>query len=501
MTAKNNGNRPKERVLDSSVLYGKIPPQNKEAEKAVLSQLLMGSNRLDELKEILPDADRFYVDNHQRIYNAILKVSDRGGKVDAITVCEYLSSVDELEMVGGPHGVVSLTMDFGFMRGIGDAFLDHAMIISDCFKRRKAIELGGEMVTKSYETRDSIDEIVHSAEKGLLEILSEGDVSKSKTFRDLVIPFNEHLHAAKANKREVTGIDTGYDRLNEMTSGWQDTDLIILAARPSGGKTAFALNLAMNGVNSDGKPIAIFSLEMNDLTLFQRVVSAVTAIDLERIRNGKVSDIELAHINQTMDRIIQMPIHIEEEFVVNINQLRARAKRLKRNQGVGMIIVDYLQLMAGDKSGGNREQEISKISRGLKGIAKELKIPVIALSQMSRGIETRTDKEPQLADLRESGAIEQDADVVIFIYHELEPNSGDPVNCLKIAKNRNGKVGYVKELRFFPNIQRWMNPDDAKAYAGQTEYKPFSGIVPHADERIEGKKQIQLLGDDEDAPF
>ncbi|KAA5532682.1 replicative DNA helicase [Taibaiella lutea] len=477
-------------------MYGKIPPQNKEAESAVLSQLINGSGRLIEVMEILKSGECFYLDAHQRIYDAILTMNGKGQKVDLVGVTTELSNSGNLELIGGGYFLTKLSDKTVFDHTI----LSHAEDILECYKRRESIKVAGELMALSYENGESLNDIVHAADQELIRIISEGDISEAKPIRDLIIPFMENLQAAKENKKDITGVNTGYSWLNDKTGGWQNTDLIILAARPSVGKTAFALNLALNAtVGEDPVPVAIFSLEMGADQLMKRVVSALSLIELEKITKGQLSDIETSHIDQTLNIIASKNIHIDETFGVSITQLRARAKRLKRKHNIGLLIIDYLQLMAGETKGGNREQEISKISRGLKGIAKELDIPVIALSQMSRDVEKRSDKEPMLSDLRESGAIEQDADIVMFIHHPKDAESGQIKNVIKIAKHRNGSLGDMEECKFFGNIQKWMNPSEANAYMGRnTTFKPFAGMPTSSpDERIEGKKMQAF----DDAPF
>lgn len=489
-------NKKRLRKAEESVVYGRVPPQNAEAEKAVIGQLLSGSSRITEVLEILTDETRFYKDAYQRIFKAICSAHAKGMKIDQVTIMTELMRTEELELVGGPFFLAKITENLA----LDYTIMNHCLAILEAYKRREAIRIGGELITQAYEPGDEVDTMLHETEQELLKVVVAGDSSDSVEAKDLIVSFNERLHKAKESKSEVTGINTGYHSMNALTSGWQGGNLIILAGRPSQGKTALALNFAMN-CTFDQKPVGIFSLEMGKDELMNRLAASVAMVDLGNIYKGQTTADDDARLSEGLERIIRMPIHIDDTFSVSITQLRSRAKKMHRRYGIGMLFVDYLQLMNGTGKKGNREQEISEISRGLKGIAKELDIPVMALSQMSRDVEKRTDKEPQLSDLRESGAIEQDADIVMFVYH---PTTADGVtkNAVKFAKNRNGALGICDDCTFFPKLQKWLNPSEANTYLGRDIFKPFAGMGS-PDQRIEPKQKITDYGtsDDDDLPF
>jgi replicative DNA helicase len=463
-----------------------LPPHNAEAEKAIIGQLINGSGRISDVVEVLPEANRFYSPDTKLIYEAILNCYRAGSQIDPIVVVTELTSMGKLATIGGPFSVLQMSKDIA----LDHTIMRHAYAVLDCFKRRRAAELSGELIGKARDMTEDVDKAVHETELELLNILQEGDVSEVTDMKDLAVQFLEKFSNDRMNKSDITGVNTGYNYLNALLSGWQKTDLIILAARPSVGKTAFALNLALNAALYYGREaVGIFSLEM----------AKISMIEYEKIKKGTTSEIEAAHVVSTMDRIIKAPIYIDDSFSININQFRARAKRMVRKYGVKLIIIDYLQLMSGEKGKQNREQEIASITRGLKGAAKELDIPIIALSQMSREVEKRgaTSKKPMLSDLRESGAIEQDADIVMFIYSDTDADTGETKNIVSVQKNRHGNLGDMDECKFFGEIQRWMNPSDAAAYMGQTNYKPHKFVdvdVQHS------PKQISFTDEDE-TPF
>lgn len=473
------------------------PPSNIEAEKAIIGQLINGSGRISDVVEVLPSADRFYGPDTKLIYEAILNCYRAGSQIDPIVVVTELTSMGKLETIGGPFPVLQMSKDIA----LDHTILRHTDSVLDCYKRRRAAELSGALIAKARDMTEDVDQIVHTTETELVNLLQEGDVSDMSDMKDLAVQFLEKFSNDRLNKSGLTGINTGYNYLNNLLSGWQKTDLIILAARPSVGKTAFALNLALNAALYYGTdPVGIFSLEMGKMQLMNRIVSNVSMIELEKINKGTSSEMEAAHIAQTMDRIIKVPIHIDDPFSLNIHQFRARAKRMVRKYGVRFIIVDYLQLMTGDKGKQNREQEIASISRSLKGTAKELNIPILALSQMNRDVDKRGgSKKPMLSDLRESGSIEQDADIIMFIYNETDPDTGEVKNIVATQKHRNGNLGEMDECKFFGEIQRWMNPSDAAAYMGQTSYKPHNFTDANVDVQ-HSPKQISFTDEDE-TPF
>ncbi|MBL7754945.1 MAG: replicative DNA helicase [Chitinophagaceae bacterium] len=438
----------------SPMLYGKMPPQASDLENAVLGAIMLEPQKLAEVLEIIQSEECFYSDANQRIYAAVRRLFDKGSRIDFMTVCEELRKNSELEMVGGSYYVTSLTRDIVSSANIEE----HARIVMQKYIMRELIRMSGDVISDAYEDSTDVFDLLDKAETNLYEI-TDKHLRKNFTGINSLLAKTIHEIETQANKKDdLTGTTTGFRDLDKLTSGWQRTDLIILAARPAVGKTAFALNLVMNAALNKNNPtgVAFFSLEMSAGQLVKRMLSAVTEVQLGKITKGQLEDHEIVQIHQRMGRLGSAPIFIDDQAALNIFELRAKCRRLKQKHNIGLVIIDYLQLMQGSiPNGGNREQEISKISRDLKGLAKELEIPIIALSQLNRSVENRKEsKLPQLSDLRESGAIEQDADMVMFLYrpeyHGLDKNpDGDVIpgeTWVNIAKHRNGKTDIVKVL-------------------------------------------------------
>jgi replicative DNA helicase len=437
----------------SNVMYGKVPPQAKELEEAVLGAIMLEKDRLSDVLEILPSPDCFYVDAHQRIYAAIKRLPEKGLVVDLLTVTEELRKSDELDLIGGPYFLTKLTMSVVSSAHV----IVHARIVMEKYIQRELIKISGDIITTAYEDKTDVFDLMDKAEADLFEISNNFLRKNYSSMQDILVETIEQVTKAREEKDDITGVPSGFDSLDAITGGWQPSDLIILAARPAVGKTAFALNLAMNAAMHPTKPrgVAIFSLEMGNTQIAKRMLSCVTQVRLENISRGKLEDYEFAQMTKRMEPLVKAPIFIDDQAGLNIFELRAKCRRLKTKNDIGMIIIDYLQLMQGSDKAGNREQEISKISRELKMLAKELHVPVLALSQLSRAVETRggdKGKIPQLSDLRESGAIEQDADMVMFIYRPeyhgiTNDESGqafDGETHINIAKHRNGRLDTVK---------------------------------------------------------
>jgi replicative DNA helicase len=371
-------------------------------------------------------------------------------------VCEDLRKNSELEMCGGSYYVTSLTRDVVSSANIEE----HARIVMQKYIMRELIRMSGEVIGDAYEDSTDVFDLLDKAETNLYEITDKHLRKNFSSINSILARTISEIEAQVNKKEDLTGVPSCFTDLDKITSGWQKTDLIILAARPAVGKTAFALNLVMNAaIKSDRNPnptgVAFFSLEMSAGQLVKRMLSAVTEVPLGKITKGQLADHEIVQIHQRMSKLAQANIFIDDQAALNIFELRAKCRRLKQKYNIGMVIIDYLQLMQGSvDKGGNREQEISKISRDLKGLAKELEIPIMALSQLNRGVENRKEgaKLPQLSDLRESGAIEQDADMVMFLYrpeyYGLDKNpEGQPVDgetWINIAKHRNGTTDVVK---------------------------------------------------------
>jgi replicative DNA helicase len=460
-----------------TMVYGKVPPQAKDLEEAVLGAIMLEKNAFDAVIEILKP-ECFYVDAHQRIFNAMQGLANKSQPIDILTVAEELRTREELEMVGGPYYVTKLTNSV-----VSSANIDaHARIILQKFIQRELIRISGEIIGDAYEDSTDVFDLLDDAESKLFEITNNHLRKDYNSIDTVLVNTIKRIEDLRQRNEDVTGVPSGFSGLDRVTYGWQNTDLIILAARPAVGKTAFALNLARNAAMHPTKPtpVAMFSLEMSAGQLVQRILSAESEIWLEKIARGKMEEHEMKQLYaRGIQRLSQAPLFIDDTPALNIFELRAKCRRLKNKHNIGMIIIDYLQLMSGSNDGrnSNREQEISNISRNLKGLAKELNVPIIALSQLSRAVEQRGAKDgsrvPQLSDLRESGAIEQDADMVMFLYrpeyYDINSNAeGENTKGLtevKIAKHRNGTLETVK-LKALLHIQKFANWDE----------DPYSGI-------------------------
>jgi replicative DNA helicase len=459
------------------MVYGKVPPQAKDLEEAVLGAIMLEKTAFDTVVEILKP-ECFYVEAHQRIFSAMQNLANKSQPIDILTVAEELRSREELEMVGGPYYVTKLTNTVVSSAHIGA----HARIVLQKFIQRELIRISGEIIGDAYEDSTDVFELLDDAETKLFEITNNHLRKDYNSIDTVLVNTIKRIEDLRQRNEDVTGVPSGFSGLDRVTYGWQNTDLIILAARPAVGKTAFALNLARNAVMHPTKPtpVALFSLEMSAGQLVQRILSAESEIWLEKIARGKMEEHEMKQLYaRGIQRLSQAPLFIDDTPALNIFELRAKCRRLKNKHNIGMVIIDYLQLMSGtsENRGSNREQEISNISRNLKGLAKELNVPIIALSQLSRAVEQRGAKEgsriPQLSDLRESGAIEQDADMVMFLYrpeyYDINSNAeGENTKGLtevKIAKHRNGTLETVK-LKALLHIQKFVNWDE----------DPYSGI-------------------------
>src|SRR6187399_1447567 len=472
----------------SSLVYGKIPPQAKDLEEAVLGAIMLEKNAFDVVIEILKP-ECFYVDAHQRIYRAMQGLAQKNKPIDILTVVEELKTREELDMVGGPYYVTKLTNAV-----VSSAHIEtHARIILQKFIQRELIRVSGEIIGDAYEDSTDVFDLLDDAESKLFEITNNHLRKDYNSIDTVLVNTIKRIEDLRQRNEDVTGVPSGFSGLDRVTYGWQNTDLIILAARPAVGKTAFALNLARNAALSAKKstPVAFFSLEMSAGQLVQRILSAESEIWLEKIARGKMEEHEMKQLYaRGIQRLSEAPIFIDDTPALNIFELRAKCRRLKNASNIGLIIIDYLQLMSGtgENKNSNREQEISNISRNLKALAKELNIPIVALSQLSREVEKRKEgaKIPQLSDLRESGAIEQDADMVMFLYRPEyyditanefgENNKGE--THVKIAKHRNGSLETIK-LKALLHIQKFVE-DDSGDFEGGTglpggNFRPVKG--------------------------
>jgi replicative DNA helicase len=462
--------RGKRSVDLSTMVYGKVPPQAKELEEAVLGAVMLEKGAFDVVIEILKP-ECFYLDAHQRIFKCMLGLAQKSQPIDILTVVEELKFRGELDVIGGPYYVTKLTNTV-----VSSANIEaHARIIVQKFIQRELIRISGEIIGDAYEDSTEVFDLLDKAEDKLFQITNNYLKKNFESIDSVLVKTIQRIEDMRHRTEDITGVPSGFPSLDKITYGWQPTDLIILAARPAVGKTAFALNLARSAALHPTRPtgVALFSLEMSASQLVTRILSAESEIWLEKISRGKLEEYEMKQLYaKGIQRLTQAPLFIDDTAALNIFELRAKCRRLKNKHNIGMIIIDYLQLMSGGgEKNTNREQEISMISRSLKQLAKELGVPIIALSQLSRAVESRKDgnKIPQLSDLRESGAIEQDADMVMFIYrpeyYDINQNEMGEANKgethIKIAKHRNGSLDTVK-LKALLHIQKFveMEQDD-----------------------------------------
>ena len=433
----------------------RLLPQSIEAEEAVLGAILENPAALGRVVEFLKP-ESFYKPAHKIIYDAMLNMFRKNEPIDIVTISEYLRNREELELAGGRAYINDLAINVVTTTNIEY----YAKIVQEKEIKRALINAGSEIVSMSYESEDT-DNVLDNAQKLIFNIASQKDTSDLVAIQDLVVESYEQIEQRFNNKDELVGVTTGFYDLNALTSGLQKSDLIILAARPSMGKTAFALNLAQNVALKGKKAVAIFSLEMPKQQLTKRMLCSEAEVDTQRITSGNIQPKDWEKLVDAMTRLSDAKIYIDDTSGVTATDIKAKCRRLMMEEkNLGLIIIDYLQLMEGGGNTNDRNQQISQISRSLKGLARELDVPIIALSQLSRGVEQRNDKRPMLSDLRDSGAIEQDADIVMFIYRDEYYNRDDVNNKGKaeviIAKHRNGPVGTV-ELLFQSNITKFKN--------------------------------------------
>ena len=433
-----------------------LPPQNIEAEQAVLGTILIQDKALLKVIDLLQPGD-FYRDAHKTIYAAMMALFDKHEPHDLITVTGLLSDQNKLEDVGGAAYLASLTDIIPFT----GTLVHHARIIRKKSILRRLIQTSAEVVARCYDAQDDIDTLVDEAEKTIFEIAHSKKGEGFQPMSTVVPKAFDRINRLFAKQEHITGVATGYDELDRMTAGLQPAAMISLAARPSMGKTALAMNIVQHAAMIDKVPVAVFSLEMSVESLALRMLCSLGPIDSQRVRTGRLLDSDWPKLTRATGMLSEAPIYIDDTPGLTVLEMRAKARRLKSEQDLGLIVVDYLQLMQGKSTAENRAQEISDISRSLKAMAKELNVPVLALSQLNRSLESRTDKRPQLADLRESGAIEQDADVIMFIYRDEVYNraEGNPNRGLAeiiIGKQRNGPTGVIK-LTFLGEYTRFEN--------------------------------------------
>ena len=465
MDNQDNNRKPISRIKSPSVLtgdLGKIPPQAIDVEQVVLGAMMLEKNAVNDTIDVLHH-NSFYDPKHQYIYKAIRELFAATSPIDLVTVTSRLQKNGELEAAGGASYISSLTN-----RVASSAHIQfHARIIAEKFIKRELIRVSSEIIRDAYDETHDVFDLLNSAESGLFQI-AENNMSKQvASMQTVVREAIQEIEKASQNSDGISGVPSGFFELDKITSGWQRSDMVVIAARPGMGKTAFVLSLARNTAVDYGMGVAIFTLEMSSVQLVKRLIASESRISAEKLRKGDLKDYEFQQLHTRINKLATAPIFIDDTPAITIFDFRAKCRRLKAQHNIELIIIEYLQLMSAKdgKGGGNREQEISTISRSIKEIAKELNIPIIALAQLSRSVEQRGgDKRPQLSDLRESGAIEQDADIVSFIYRpeyyglikDDDGNANQGIGEIIIAKHRNGALDRVK-LRFVPEYARFEN--------------------------------------------
>jgi replicative DNA helicase len=502
---------------------GKLPPQAVDLEEAVLGALMLEKEALTKVIDILKP-NSFYKESHQAIYNAIVTLFNNSEPVDLLTVTNQLRKAGKLELAGGPVRITELTTRVNSAANIEF----HARIIAEQSIKRELIRISSEIVTEAYEDTTDVFQLLDRTEQALFDV-SESNIRKNYAdMRSIMVEAFGEIETRMHQKDGLTGVPSGFTALDRVTSGWQKSDLVIIAARPAMGKTAFSLTCLRNAAVEFGKPVAIFSLEMASVQLVNRLISAEAELESEKIKKGNLAEYEWEQLVHKTAKLNDAPIFIDDTPALSVLELRAKCRRLKAQHDIQLIIIDYLQLMSGDSSkssGGNREQEIASISRALKQIAKELNVPVIALSQLSRAVETRGgDKRPQLSDLRESGAIEQDADMVMFLYRPeyygiTEDENGQATQGIGeviIAKHRNGALDTVP-LKFIGKFTKFTDLDMNKgmgpenygnsfpnnAYSNSFESGGGNSIILESKANPANNKPSEDSGEDdgEEVPF
>jgi replicative DNA helicase len=507
MDQKNFGkNTPAKKSFNSTsglaIGSGKIPPQALDFEEAVLGALMLEKNALTAVIDIL-QPEVFYKQAHQKIFKAIKNLFASTEPIDILTVSNKLKMEGELEEVGGAYYITQLTN-----RVASSANIEfHARILLQKYVQRELIRVSSETIKDAFEDGTDVFELLDKSEQQLFDISENNFRRESLDMQSLVRESIAEIEAAKNSEGSLRGIPSGFTDLDRLTAGWQKSDLVVIAARPGMGKTAFALTVARNAAMAK-RPVAVFSLEMSAVQLTTRLISSETEITSGKLKKGDLQDYEWEQLNTRVKSLVEAPIFIDDTPALSVFELRAKCRRLKEQHKIELIVVDYIQLMRSGDSAGNREQEISTISRSLKALAKELNVPVLILSQLNRSVETRGgSRKPQLSDLRESGAIEQDADMVIFIYRPeyydiTEDEHGNDVTGrgeIIIAKHRNGALDSVM-LKFIGQFTKFVDDVPFDTY-GQS----LSSMAPSESFESEGQhtmtRQSRLNEDDSDVPY
>ncbi|WP_407946590.1 replicative DNA helicase [Pontibacillus halophilus] len=436
----------------------RTPPHNIEAEQAVLGAIFLEPQSITTATEVLV-SDDFYRASHQRIYEVMVRLSERAEPIDLVTVTTALSNQHILDEVGG----VSYLSDLANSVPTAANIEYYVKIVEEKSILRRLIRTATTIVTNGYSEEGDIEGLLNDAEKSILEVAQQKNSGRFQNIKDVLIDVYDNIEQLHNRDADITGVPTGFRDLDGMTAGFQRNDLIIIAARPSVGKTAFALNIAQNVATRTDENVAIFSLEMGADQLVMRMLCAEGNIDATRLRNGNLEAEDWGKLTMAMGSLSNAGVFIDDTPGITVNEIRSKCRRLAQEQGLGMILIDYLQLISGtgNASKENRQQEVSEISRALKGLARELNVPLIALSQLSRGVEGRQDKRPMMSDIRESGSIEQDADIVGFLYrddyYDRETENNNIIEII-LAKQRNGPVGTV-ELAFVKEYNKFVDLD------------------------------------------
>ena len=445
-------------------------PHSIEAEQSILGAMLVYPSLVRMAIDQDLHAEEFYVEAHQRIYRCMMDLADSGQSVDITTLITRLNDTEQLALAGGADYVIKLS-DSAVSSANGIFYID---IIKERYHLRRLIETAEQIAEEGFDTGSSLDEVLDHAEKEILEVTRSRRASEFQSSKEVVSRVIKELVALRESDNHITGVRTGYQDLDRMTNGFQRGDLIILAARPAMGKTALALNLGMYTALCNPGAVAFFSLEMPADSLMKRLLSAKSQVEGNKLRGGNITDEELNRLNEAGNELGAAKIFIDDSASIKVSQIFSKCRKLMSEHGLSLIVIDYLQLISGSgrNSGDNRQQEVSEISRNLKILAKEMNCPVIALSQLSRSVEQRNDKQPMLSDLRESGAIEQDADIVMFLYREdyykkpgeqEERADVNEVVDLNLAKHRNGSVGHIS-LVFNKSISAFYNHIEEGGY-------------------------------------
>ena len=443
-------------MKDIDTSLHRVPPQNIEAEQSILGGILLDNQCLNAVLEVLEGGD-FYSESHRRIFAAILELDNKGEPSDLITLSNALKEKKQLDHVGGVAYLASLVDNVPSAANIAY----YAKIVKEKAILRRLIGTATDILSKSYDTGADVNNVLDESEHAIFEISEKKIRPAFFSIKDLIKDSFKTIESLYERKEFVTGVPTGFGKIDDMTSGLQNSELIIIAGRPSMGKTALALDIARHAALEVGIPVALFSLEMAKEQLAIRLLSSEARVDSQRIRRGFLGETDWPKLTTAAGRLSEAPIFIDDTPAIMVLEMKAKARRLMAEAGLGLIILDYLQLMRSGVNKDSREQEISEISRSLKSLAKELRVPVVALSQLNRRVEDRSNRRPQMADLRESGAIEQDADLIAFIYRDevynrSEDNPEKGIAEIIIGKQRNGPTGVVK-LAFLEKYTRFEN--------------------------------------------